>query len=222
MMEQSRSKTANRRLIFAGIFFYFVLTAAIGGGVLWLTLWSYAAAGEALSDTTSAAILNTTAATLLWLAFFGGLDMFLTLWTLMQTRQMEAERQHREETERAAREAERQRWEEAERENREADRAAREADRAAREAERISRAQELADQRAFQQGIIEMLTAEREQNRQEREQNRQERENSRQERQQFLETLQAERERGDLLMTRFLDLAERLGNRNGNGASDKG
>ena len=201
MMEQSRSKKANRRLIFAGIFFYFVLTVAIGGGVLWLTLWSYAAAGEALSDTTSAAILNTTAATLLWLAFFGGLDMFLTLWTLMQTRQMEAERQHREETERAAREAERQRWEEAERENREADRAA-------REAERISRAQELADQRAFQQGIIEMLTAEREQNRQEREQ--------------FLATLQAERERGDLLMTRFLDLAERLGNRNGNGTSDKG
>ena len=208
MMEQSLSKTANRRLIFAGIFFYFVLTAAIGGGVLWLTLWSYAAAGEALSDTTSAAILNTTAATLLWLAFFGGLDMFLTLWTLMQTRQMEAERQHREETERAAREAERQRWEEAERENREADRVA-------REAERISRAQELADQRAFQQGIIEMLTAEREQSRQEREQNRQERE-------QFLATLQAERERGDLLMTRFLDLAERLGNRNGNGTSDKG
>ncbi|MDE2960308.1 MAG: hypothetical protein OXU28_09710 [Chloroflexota bacterium] len=91
----------------------------------------------------------------------------------------------------------------------EADRLRREeAERTAREAERISRAQELADQRAFQQGIIEMLTAEREQNRQEREQ--------------FLATLQAERERGDLLMTRFLDLAERLGNRNGNGAPDKG
>ncbi|MDE2786543.1 MAG: hypothetical protein OXL37_07760 [Chloroflexota bacterium] len=97
----------------------------------------------------------------------------------MQNRQMEADRLRREEAERTA-----------------------------REAERISRAQELADQRAFQQGIIEMLTAEREQNRQEREQ--------------FLATLQAERERGDLLMTRFLDLAERLGNRNGNGAPDKG
>ncbi len=187
-MEQSHSKKANRRLIFAGIFFYFVLTAAIGGGVLWLTLWSYAAAGEALSDTTSAAILNTTAATLLWLAFFGGLDMFLTLWTLMQTRQMEADRLRREEDDRREREQER---------------IAREQERAIREQERAAREQELAEQRRFQQDMIELLNAEREENRRER--------------QQFLATLQAERERGDLLMTRFLDLAERLGNRNGNG-----
>ena len=182
MIEQSHSQKANRRLIFVGIFFYFVLTAVIGGGVLWLTLWSYAAAGEALSDTTSAAILNTTAATLLWLAFFGGLDMFLTLWTLMQTRQMEADRLRREEDDRREREQER----------------------IAREQERAAREQELTEQRRFQQDIIELLNAEREENRRER--------------QQFLATLQAERERGDLLMTRFLDLAERLGNRNGNGS----
>ncbi len=200
-MEERR--LARRHLVWlaAGVAFYLALTVLIGGGVPWLTLWAYGAAEEELSDTISAAVLNTTAATLLWLAFLGGLDMFLTLWTIMQNRQMEAERQHREEIER-------QRREEIERENREAERAA-------REAERISRAQELADQRAFQQGIIEMLTAEREQNRREREQSRQERE-------QFMATLQAERERGDLLMTRFLDLAERLGNRNGNGAPDKG
>ena len=105
--------------------------------------------------------------------------MFLTLWTIMQNRQMEAERQHRETAERAA-----------------------------REAERISRAQELADQRAFQQGIIEMLTAEREQNRQEREQ--------------FPATLPAERERSNLMMSLFIDLAKRLGNRKGNGTPDKG
>lgn len=189
MMEQRHSKKANRRLIFAGIFFYFVLTVAIAGGVLWLTLWSYSAAGEALSDTTSAAILSTTAATLLWLAFFGGLDMFLTLWTLTQTRQMEADRLRREEDDRREREQER---------------IARERERIAREQDRAVREQELAEQRRFQQDIIEMLTAEREQHRQEREQ--------------FLATLQAERERGDLLMTRFLDLAERLGNRNGNGS----
>lgn len=77
-------------------------------------------------------------------------------------------------------------------------------DRREREQERAVHAQELANQRAFQQGIIEMLTAEREQNRQEREQ--------------FPERLQAERERSNLMMTRFLDLAERSGNRNGNGA----
>ena len=184
-MEEHRPARPNLFWLAAGVAFYLAVTVLIGGGVLWLTLWAYGAAEEELSDTISAAVLNTTAATLLWLAFFGGLDMFFTLWTIMQNRQMEADRLRREESERAD-----------------------------REAERISRAQELADQRAFQQGIIEMLTAEREQNRQEREQSRQERE-------QFLATLQAERERGDLLMTRFLDLAERLGNRNGNSAPDK-
>lgn len=190
-----------RSFLIVGVLSYLALTFLIGGGVLWLTLWAYASAGETLSKTTSAAVLNTTAATLLWLAFFGGLDMFLTIWTIMQNRQMEAER--------AAREAERVAREEAER----ATRVARE------ETERAARAQELADQRAFQQGVIEMLAAEREQSRQEREEIRRERE-------QFLATLQAERARGDLLLTRFLDLAERLGNRNGNsngdGANDRG
>ena len=183
-MEERRPSRLNLFWLATGAAVYLAFTFVIGGGVLWLTLRAYASAGEPLSDTISAAVLNTTAATLLWLAFFGGLDMFLTLWTIMQNRQMEAERQRREEAEKADREAER----------------------AAREAERISRAQELADQRAFQQGIIEMLTAEREQNRQEREQ--------------FLATLQAERERSNLMLTRFMDLAERLGNRNGNGTPD--
>ena len=173
-MEAQRPLRPNRLLLISGVFFYLALTILIGGGVLWLTLWAYAEAGETISETISAAVLNTTAATLLWLAFCGGLDMFLTLWTIMQTRQMEAERQRREEEERKE-----------------------------REAERAAREQQQADQRAFQQGIIDMLTAEREENRREREQ--------------FLVTLQAERERNDLLMTRFLDLAERLGNRNGNG-----
>ena len=197
----------NRSLLIAGALFYLALTFLIGGGVLWLTLWAYASAGESLSKTTSAAVLNTTAATLLWLGFFGGLDMFLTIWTIMQNRQMEAER--------AAREAERAAREETERAARAAREETERAARAAREeTERAARAQELADQRVFQQGIIEMLAAEREQSRLEREETRRERE-------QFLATLQAERERGDLLLTRFLDLAERLGNRNGNGSKDQ-
>lgn len=80
----------------------------------------------------------------------------------------------------------------------EADRLRREADdRREREQERGVHPQELADQRTFQQGIIEMLTAEREQ---------------------FPERLQAEREHSNLMMTRFLNLAGRSGNRNGNGA----
>ena len=194
-MDESRTISMNRLLLAAGVFFYLVFTFLIGGSVLWLTLWAYASAGESLSDTISAAVLNTTAATLLWLALFGGLDMFLTIWTIMQNRQMEVERAARE-AERAARE--------------ETERAARAARAAREETERATRAQELADQRAFQQGIIEMLAAEREQSRLEREETRRERE-------QFLSALQAERERGDLLLTRVLDLAERLGDRNGNG-----
>ena len=121
-MEAQRPLRPNRLLLISGVFFYLALTILIGGGVLWLTLWAYAEAGETISETVSAAVLNTTAATLLWLAFFGGLDMFLTLWTIMQTRQMESERQRREE-----------RKGEEDRKEREAERTLREAERAARE-----------------------------------------------------------------------------------------
>ena len=220
-------------LLITGVLLYLSSTALVGGVALWLTLHAYAASGETLSATTSAAILNTAAATLLWLAFFGGFDMFLTLWTIMQNRQHEAYLLRREETEQKEREAREKAMKE-ERRAREEERAAREK---ALEVERAARSRELDEQRKFQQALIEHLAVEREETRRlreeerrareeerrEREEERREREENRQEREQFFATLlQAERERSDLLMTRLLDLTDRLdkrnnGNGNGNG-----
>ncbi|MDE2786542.1 MAG: hypothetical protein OXL37_07755 [Chloroflexota bacterium] len=76
-MEEHRPARRHLLSLAAGIAFYLALTVLIGGGVLWLTLWAYGAAEEELSDTISAAVLNTTAATLLWLAFFGGVGYVL-------------------------------------------------------------------------------------------------------------------------------------------------
>ena len=202
-------------LLIAGVLLYLSSTALVGGVALWLTLRAYAASGETLSATTSAAILNTAAATLLWLAFFGGFDMFLTLWTIMQNRQHEAYLLRREETEQKEREAREKAMKE-ERQARVEERAARDKE---LEAERAARSRELDEQRKFQQALIEHLAAEREETRRLREEERREREENRQEREQFFATLlQAERERNDLLMTRLLDLTDRLDRRkNGNG-----
>ena len=174
-----------RLLLIAGTVAYLALAFPVAGGVLWLTLWAYTADGEPLADTVSAAVLNTTAATLVWVAFFGGLDMFFTIWQMMQNRE-DAARRDKE-----------------------------------REEERQARAREMEEQRKFQQDILSQLAAEREESRRQRDDDRRERE------QFFATLLQAERERAlaekertDVLMTRILDLAERLENR-GNGAHNE-
>ena len=188
-----------RLLLIAGTVAYLALAFPVAGGVLWLTLWAYGADGESLADTVSAAVLNTTAATLVWVAFFGGLDMFFTIWQMMQNREDAARRDKEREEERKARAARDKAWEQ----------------------ERQARAQELEEQRKFQQDVLSQLAAEREESRRQREDDRRERE-------QFFVTLlqtereraQAEKERSDVLMTRILDLAERLENR-GNGAHNE-
>lgn len=195
-----------RLLLIAGVVAYLALTFPVAGSVLWLTLWAYTADGESLADTVSAAVLNTTAATLVWLAFFGGLDMFFTIWQMMQNREDAARRDRERDEERKERAARDKAWKE---------------ERLAREQERLAREQELEEQRKFQQDILSQLAAEREENRRQREDDRRERE-------QFFATLlqaerervAAERERSDVLMTRILDLAERLENR-GNGARNE-
>lgn len=181
-----------RFLLTAGVVAYMALAFPVAGSVLWLTLWAYTAGGESLADTVSAAVLNTTAATLVWLAFFGGLDMFFTIWQMMQNREDAARRDKEREEERKERAARDKAWE-----------------------------QELEEQRKFQQAILAQLSAEREESRRQREDDRRERE-------QFFTTLLqsereralAEKERADVLMTRILDLAERLENR-GNGARNE-
>ena len=188
-----------RLLLIAGTVAYLALAFPVAGGVLWLTLWAYTADGEPLADTVSAAVLNTTAATLVWVAFFGGLDMFFTIWQMMQNREDAARRDKEREEERKARAARDKAWEQ----------------------ERQARAQELEEQRKFQQDVLSQLAAEREESRRQRDDDRRERE------QFFATLLQAERERAlaekertDVLMTRILDLAERLENR-GNGAHNE-
>ena len=171
-----------RLLLTAGVVAYLLLAFPVAGSVLWLTLWAYTASGESLADTVSAAVLNTTAATLVWLAFFGGLDMFFTIWQMMQNRE-DAARRDKE-----------------------------------REEERQARGQALEEQRQFHQTILTQMSAEREESRRQREEDRRQREEDRLQREQFFASLlQAEKERSDVLMTRILDLAERLENR-GNGA----
>ena len=135
-----------RIFLAAGVAFYLLSTVALAGGVVWVTLWAYGVSMEPLSDTVSAAILNGSAATLLWLAFFGGLDMFFTVWQMMQNRQ-QAE-QHRKEKEG---------WEEQ-----------RKAQAKVQEEERKTQAQALEEQRQFHQAILERLAAEQEANRRER------------------------------------------------------
>ena len=151
-----------RMFLAAGVAFYLLSTVAVAGGVVGVTLWAYGVSMKPLSDTVSAAILNGSAATLLWLAFFGGFDMFFTFWQMMQNRQ-QAEL-HRKEKEG---------WEEE------------------RKAQAKAQAAALEEQRQFQQAILDHLAAEQTENRRERAQ--------------FLE-----------MMTRFLEITERMENRNGN------
>ena len=192
-----------RIILAAGVAFYLLSTAAMAGGVAWITLWAYGVSEKPLADTVSAAILNASAATLLWLAFFGGFDMFFTVWQMMQNRQ-QAE-QHRKEKE--GWEEERKAQAKAQEEQRKAraleleeqrkERAqALEEERKARALELEERRKALEEQRQFQQAILEHLLAEREENRQERAQ--------------FL-----------AVVARFMELTEGVmngnGNRNGSG-----
>ena len=162
-----------RMFLAAGVAFYLLSTVAVAGGVVGVTLWAYGVSMKPLSDTVSAAILNGSAATLLWLAFFGGFDMFFTFWQMMQNRQ-QAEL-HRKEKEG---------WEEERK-------AQAKAQAQALEEHRKAQAAALEEQRQFQQAILAQLAAEQTENRRERAQ--------------FLE-----------MMTRFLEITERMENRNGN------
>ena len=187
-----------RIILAAGVAFYLLSTAAMAGGVAWVTLWAYGVSEKPLADTVSAAILNASAATLLWLAFFGGFDMFFTVWQMMQNRQ-QAE-QHRKEKEgweeerktqaQALEEQRKARALELEEQRKERAQALEE-ERKARTLELEERRKALEEQRQFQQAILEHLLAEREENRRERAQ--------------FL-----------AMMARFMELTEGMVNRNGN------
>jgi len=99
---------------------YVAVTLVVGTAALLTTLWAYNIDERMVSDTVTAAIINTAAAVAA-MGFFGGFDMIFTIWQFL--RNQEAER---------ARNLER----EEERKQREEDRKQREEDRKAQRAER--------------------------------------------------------------------------------------
>ena len=145
-----------RTILIVMVIAYVTLTLGGASAALAFTIRIYTLHGMTFPETFSAAILNT-AAVFAATSFFGVLDMFLTLWTLLKSKDWEEEARKDREADRQAREKER----EENRQAREADRQAREADRQAREADRQAWQQSLQENREFQQQILDQLAAER-------------------------------------------------------------
>ena len=170
-----------RTILIVMVIAYVTLTLGGASAALAFTIRIYTLHGMPFPATFSAAILNT-AAVFAATSFFGVLDMFLTLWTLLKSKDWEEEARKEREADRQAREADRQAREKEREENRqaheadrqarekereenrqarEADRQTREADRQTREADRQAWQQSLQENRAFQQQILDQLAAER-------------------------------------------------------------
>ena len=118
---------------------YALAVVAAIAGVLWGTVWAYNLDQRMVSDTVSAAIINTVAVAAM--GFFGGFDMFFSIWQFMRSQEAERARNQEREEERKARETER------------------EQERKAREAERE---QERQAQKEFMAQFVGQLQAERE------------------------------------------------------------
>ena len=188
---------------------YVTLTLGGASAALAVTIRIYTMHGEPLPETFSAAILNT-AAVFAATSFFGVLDMFLTLWTLLKSKDWEEEARKERDAERVAREKEL-----------EDTRAARETERVARETERAAREKELEDTRAARETERAAREAERVAREAERESERVAREQALLEtrafHQRILDELAADRAQQTLITTRVLDLMEQMTHRlNGN------
>ena len=186
---------------------YLTATVASGAAALLLTLWAYNIDDRMVSDIVTATIRNMAAA-LAAMGFFGGGDMFFTIWQFLRNQEAEKARNQEREEERQARHAEQEQQRAEQEEERQARRAEREQQRVEREEER------------------QTLHAEREEERQarraEREQQRVEREEHRAERAEFIALLQAERARNEALTAHIMELTELVINRsNGNGANGR-
>ena len=202
---------------------YVTLTLGGASAALAVTIRIYTMHGEPLPETFSAAILNT-AAVFAATSFFGVLDMFLTLWTLLKSKDWEEEARKERDAERVAREAERA----AREKELEDTRAARETERVARETERAAREKELEDTRAARETERVARETERAAREAERVAREAERESERVAREQalletrafhqrILDELAADRAQQTLITTRVLDLMEQMTHRlNGN------
>lgn len=84
---------------------YVLVVLAAGVTALWTTLWAYNLDHRMISDTVTAAIINTAAVAVVGL--FGGFDMLFSIWQFMRNQEAEKVRQSEREEERKARDAER-------------------------------------------------------------------------------------------------------------------
>ena len=229
--------------IFIAIIIIYPIVAAIGGAAtLLVTLWAYNADTRMVSDTVTAATINT-AAVVAALGFFGGLEMILSIWQFMRNHDAEQARQQERLEDKA-------RWEQERQEERER----REQERVQRDQERQEERERRGQERARQEQERELLEQERREDRVRREQERVQREQERVQREQerarqeqerelreqervaaqqamltmqseFLAQLRAEGERNAALTARVMALSElaiHRANGNGNGVSDAG
>ena len=139
---------------------YVAVTVAAGIAALLTTLWAYNLDDRMVSDTATAAIVNTAAAVAA-MGFFGGFDMIFTVWQFLRNQEAERIRNQEREEERKEREEGRKAREE-ERRAREEERRVREEERLAREEERRAWQEEIQANRVEREEFIALLRTERE------------------------------------------------------------
>ena len=160
-----------KTFLIISIIAYVILTIGGAAAALTATIEIYTFWGRELPEILTAAIINT-AAIFAATSFIGVLDMFMTLWTLLKSKDWEEEARKEREADRQTREKEREenrKLREAELQVREKEFAAnhqlREAELQARlqsmEAERLAREQAVKENRDFQQRILDELAADR-------------------------------------------------------------
>lgn len=120
---------------------YVAVTLVVGTSALLTTLWAYNVDERMVSDTVTAAIINTAAAVAA-MGFFGGFDMIFTIWQFLRNQEAEQARNQEREEERKVRAEERK----------------------AHEEERKVRAEERAAARAEREEIMAMLRDEHQRN----------------------------------------------------------
>ena len=213
------------RIVIAIVIIYPIVAAIGGAAALLATLWAYNTDARMVSDTVTAAVINTAAAVAAS-GFVGGFEMILSLWQFMKNHEAEQARQQERLEDKA-------RWEQ----ERQEERARQEQE---RQEERVQRQEERARQEQERQE--ERIQREQERARQEQERIRQEQERVRQEQEraedrkamqamqsEFLAQLKAEGERNAVLAAKVLELSELAINRaadnhngGGNGSGNDG
>ena len=95
------------KVFVATAFLYLTATVASGTAALLLTLWAYNIDDRMVSDIVTATIRNMAAA-LAAMGFFGGGDMFFTIWQFLRNQEAEKARNQEREEERQTLRAERE------------------------------------------------------------------------------------------------------------------